>query len=500
LAPVLAINKTITDLKTRERIVVFMKHPALKFLTPAIAGLCLGLVPNASKASVLYFDPEGATQVTTGGTYTWDTTSLEWSTTSSLSGTLVAWNSTDAACFVAGAGFTGNITVDVNSAINDAGIFDGNLGPSGCNLTLAGTGSLAFGSGAQAFGAGGSDGNSITMDIPITDGPGGPAAPESEEATVNTINLYTPNTFTGGFILGSSSNGTGNGGVADGGVAFNNSQAFGTGAISSTSSTATREIYTPLAAQTGAINLANNFSLWNGIFEYAGVSTAPVTISGTVSLSTAGTTSTIQVQSTKDVGAGNAILTIAGGITGAGNLAKAGPGTLVLAGGSKNTYTGSTTITAGTLFLKDQNEISTSSGLILGGGKLDPGGNSQNFGTLATSGTGTTSIDFEDGDFVTLDFLDSHTQTWTGAINLVNYNGGTGTDWNGSGDVINFGSQTGLTAGELQYIEFNGVANEAALDSSGNLYQLAFPVPEPSSIALGLLGGLGVFLMRRKKA
>jgi autotransporter-associated beta strand protein len=473
-----------------------MKHPALKFLTPAIAGLCLGLVPNASKAAVLYFDPAGATQVTTGGTYTWDTTSLEWSTSSTLSGSPVAWNSTDAACFVAGAGFTGNITVDVNSAINVAGIFDGNLGPSGCNLTLAGTGSLAFGSGAQAFGAGGSDGNSITMDIPITDGPGGPAQPESEEAGVNVINMFTPNTYTGGFILGPSSNGN------LGGVAINNSLAFGTGVISS-SAAATREISTPLAAQTGPINLANNFDLWNGALEIAGVQSAPVTLSGTLALSTAGTTSTFQIQSTKDVGAGLTTVTVTGGITGAGNIAKTGPGTLILAGGSKNTYTGSTTISAGTLKLNDQNEISTSSGINMNGGTLDPGGNSQNFGTLTIGASaGTFSyIDFEAGDFVNLNFADSHSQTWgTGAIDLINYNGGTGTDWNGSGDVINFGSQTGLTQAQLDGIEFNGVGFEAALDASGNLYQLATPTPEPSSIALGLLGGLGVFLMRRKKA
>jgi hypothetical protein len=173
--------------------------------------------------------------------------------------------------------------------------------------------------------------------------------------------------------------------------------------------------------------------------------------------------------------------------------------TLTVGDSQALTWTSGDIIIAGTLFLNDQNEISNSNGLILNGGRLDPGGNSQNFGTLATGGTGMSYIDFECGDFVTLNFLDSHTQAWTGVIDFVNYNGGTGADWNGSGDVINFASQTGLTAAQLSVIEFNGVANEAALDSSGNLIQLAAPVPEPSTIALGVLGGLGVFLMRRKK-
>ena len=105
------------------------------------------LAGQRAGATVLYFDPNGASPVT-AGTYTWDTVTAEWSTSSALTGSPVVWNSNDAACFCAGS-FSGNITIMVNSAINTAGFFVGNLGPPGCNVTFSGSGSLNFASGMQ---------------------------------------------------------------------------------------------------------------------------------------------------------------------------------------------------------------------------------------------------------------------------------------------------------------------------------------------------------------
>jgi len=471
-----------------------MTNSALKILTPAIATLALGLLPNGAKAATLYFDPNAASPVT-AGTYTWDTTTLEWATSSTLSGSPIAWVQGDNAVFTAGS-YTGSLTVDVNSTIDLAGFFDGNLTPPGSTLTLAdpfNTGSLVMAAGAQAVGAGGSDGNTVTMEVPMTDAGGVNAStPESEEDGVNALYLYAPNTTTGGFILGPSSNGS------LGGVVVNNNTPFGTGTISSSSSTATREIST---TGTSALTIGNAVSLWNGILELNAGATAPLTLSGALATSASGNTSTLQIQ--------NGAVTLTGGITGAGNFAKTGTGSLTISG-ANSTYTGSTTISAGTLFLRDANEISTTSGLNLAGGRLDPLGDNQVLGSLTLSGSSTTSyLDFEDGDFVDLQFNDSHALTWGAGdlLDIVNYNGDSQSSvpsvFNGSGDEISFGDQTGLTASQLADIEFNSdpsTIGEAALDADGDLYQLLTPVLEPSTIALAGFGGLSLLLLKRRKA
>jgi autotransporter-associated beta strand protein len=443
-------------------------------------GLLFALAANHAGATTLYFDPNGASPVT-AGTYTWDTTSLEWATSSALSGSLVAWNSADAACFVAGS-FTGNITVDVNSAINVAGLFDGNLTPPGCNLTLGGTGSLNFPSGAQALGAGGSDANTVTLNIPIT---GTGAQPESEMSTAGCqLNLYAANTFTGGFILGANSSGISASQPNNDGVNINNSQSFGIGGlISSTSSTATRQVNTPLAAQNGPITLAQGLTLWNGILLFQGVQSAPVTISGNVALSAAGNTSTLQVQSTADSGAGTAVLTLSGAISGAGNLAKTGAGDLVLSGA--NSYTGSTKVTAGVLELLTANAIATSSSLVLNGGTVSLGGFNQAMGSSTLGLTASSAIDFTLGGSMSL--ANSSALTWTGTLDLLSYNSST--------DPLYVGTDaTGLTSAQLADIEFDG-SGVASITSAG----LITEVPEPATILLGLVGGLSMMWKARRR-
>jgi autotransporter-associated beta strand protein len=465
-----------------------MKKPTLNSLQFVSLGVGLSAALLGSynaEGAVLYFDPNGANPVT-AGTYTWDTTSLEWSTSSALTGSLVAWNSTDAANFCAGS-FTGNITVMVNSAINVAGIFDGNLTPPGCNLTLAGTGSLAYNNASgspQALGDGGSDGNSVTMNVPITDGPNGACGIQIEQDGVNSIYMYAANTFSGNVTIGPSATG----------ININNNNSFGVNNSSQTianSSSATRAISMPLAAQTGPITLNQKWSLWNGNLTIAGVQAYPLTLAGSMSI-VAGGTSTITVQPTTDVGAGTPTVYITGSISGAtGSLTKAGPANLVLSGA--NTYAGKTTVSAGVLQLGAANTIATSSGIVLAGGTLNGGGfNHANTGTLQMTASST--LDFGGGN---MSFADSHSLAWTGTLNLA--------DWTqtGSGD---FGSQlqvgtsaSGLTSGQLGEIEFDGNAGtlgDAAIDANGFVYM----VPEPSTLALSLLGGLGMLCFRRRTA
>jgi len=475
-----------------------LQHIIRRLLPLGAAGACVlsALVAQRAAGAVLYFDPNGPSPVT-AGTYTWDTVTAEWSTSSALTGSLVAWNSADAANFCAGS-FTGNITVDVNSAINVAGIFDGNLTPPGCNVTIAGSGSLNFASGAQALGAGGSDGNSVTLLIPVTGGTG--TQMESEEDGVNVLNLDAGNPSLGPLILGPNSNGTqpsGQGG-GPGGVSFNNNTAFGVGNISSTSATATRQIFTTAS---GPLTLANGFTLWNGVLSLGGSSTSPVIFTGNTTLPGSGNTATLSVFNTP--GNTGASYTFSGVLSGAGNLtlsgttqtsAANGPGTLILSGA--NTYTGTTTITTGgTLQLGAANTIATSSSVILAGGTLNGGGFTHaNSGTLGLTANST--LDFGGG---TMSFANSSTLTWSGILNLADWTG------TGSGD---FGSQleigtsaSGLTSAQLAVIEFDGNAStlgDAAIDPNGWIYMI--PIPEPSTLVLSFLGGLGIlWTIRRRK-
>ncbi|HEV2455356.1 MAG TPA: hypothetical protein VGY98_13915, partial [Verrucomicrobiae bacterium] len=95
-------------------------------------------------AAVYYWDPEGsATPNASNLAGTWDTSSPDWSTSSAQSGSPVAFSSGVAACFSAGGTtVTTPFTVNVNSAINIAGIFNGSLSPPGFFVTLSGSGSL----------------------------------------------------------------------------------------------------------------------------------------------------------------------------------------------------------------------------------------------------------------------------------------------------------------------------------------------------------------------
>jgi autotransporter-associated beta strand protein len=192
------------------------------------------------------------------------------------------------------------------------------------------------------------------------------------------------------------------------------------------------------------------------------------------------------VGNTITVGASTTPGVIWAGGAGAGGLIKNGAGTLVLAGNAANTYggagTATTTINAGIVTVQKVGAFGSGNKMILNGGTLNSGGIGQTIGTLDLEGV--TTISLSGAGSGTLGFANSSAVTW-GAGGLLDFEGFTG------GTQVRFGADTtGLTVGQLAQIELNGVAGEAGLDPSGYLIMLA--VPEPSALALGLLGGFAV--------
>jgi len=214
-------------------------------------------------------------------------------------------------------------------------------------------------------------------------------------------------------------------------------------------------------------------------------------INGTISFGsmTGGGTIQSDATGTKTISAGalglNDIFAgvIANG-TGTVALTKVGTGTMTLSG--NNTYTGATTVNAGTLALGAANRIANTSALVLAGGTFATGGFSETLGSLTLSAI--SSIDFGSGTSA-LVFAASNGNTWTGTLNLLNFDIGT--------DSLSFSSIGGLTVSQLGQISLAGFT-ATGLDASGFVQFSAIPEPSTYAVLAGVLT-LGVASFRRRR-
>lgn len=151
-------------------------------------------------------------------------------------------------------------------------------------------------------------------------------------------------------------------------------------------------------------------------------------------------------------------------ISGTGGIRKIGPGLARLS--TANSYTGNTTINAGTLQYGVANAIANSSNVILNGGTLSTGttgGYSDTVGTLQLTDNST--IALGTGNHI-LTFAASNAVAWTAGRTL------TISGWTNSctGAKVFVGTNNmGLTAAQLAQITFQGYAPGASISTVGEL-------------------------------
>jgi len=195
-------------------------------------------------------------------------------------------------------------------------------------------------------------------------------------------------------------------------------------------------------------------------------------------------------------GTGN-LVTLTGVLDGTGgSLTKYNNSELNLS--NVESYTGPTTVSAGTLTLGVANAIASSSSLVLNGGTVNPNALHHSMSASTLGLTANSTIDFGAGN-AEMDFANSSAVAWTAGkiLNLANWSGVGGS---GGPDVLEFGTDaTGLTSTQLAQIEFNGdpaTLGIAGLDANGYLIQ----TPEPSgALLMAVLGSVSLVRRSRRK-
>ena len=177
---------------------------------------------------------------------------------------------------------------------------------------------------------------------------------------------------------------------------------------------------------------------------------------------------------------GSGASTVSGVITGTGGLTQSGTGTTTLSGA--NTYTGTTTISAGAVQLGASNRLADTSSLNLAGGALNLAGYSEKVGDLNFTSGG--SLDFGSTAGNNSFVFSTANAAASGVLTVNNYVGPTVTSATDSafatvGDFL--GATTSLTVNQVGQIYFSGYGvgsfqNTTLRDagnSLGNAYRIA---------------------------
>ncbi|MFA6175470.1 MAG: autotransporter-associated beta strand repeat-containing protein [Phycisphaerae bacterium] len=196
-------------------------------------------------------------------------------------------------------------------------------------------------------------------------------------------------------------------------------------------------------------------------------------------------------------GAGNTTINSIIGTT-TGTLTKDGAGTLTLTGA--NTYTGVTTVSAGTMLVSGTlanttgvtvsggalelgaaDRINNAATLTLSGGTFNVGGFSETLGTLTLTTSTASSLDFVSGGSI---LLFSGITTGNGTLAISN--------WTSGSDSLRFTSNTNLLASSFTV---NGGA--ATILNQGTYFEV---VPEPATWALLAFSLTTIMVLRRRRA
>jgi autotransporter-associated beta strand protein len=171
-------------------------------------------------------------------------------------------------------------------------------------------------------------------------------------------------------------------------------------------------------------------------------------------------------------------------------LVKNGAGTLTLGGTAANTYVGTNRINVGTILAAKADALGSGNALILTGGTFNSGGLNQNAGTLDLRASAT--LDLGTGASAVA-FANSAAFSWVGNLNVLN--------WTLGVDSLRFGTDaTGLTTTQLGEVVFFDLPGSPTAQIDANGFVSPMVVPEPSTLALSVLGGCGLlFVARRRK-
>lgn len=197
------------------------------------------------------------------------------------------------------------------------------------------------------------------------------------------------------------------------------------------------------------------------------------------------------------------------------SLTKAGTGSWTLSGTDKS-YTGTTTVTGGTLnvttrltgtsaldiangtlALAAADRLQNAAAVTLREGGILQTAGSETFSTLAVRGAST--LDLSVGSSL-VNFANSSGADWTGGLLTILGWNGTADVGGGAEQVVFAGGTSGLTSGQVSQIQFllSDDLYSAKILASGEIVPDAL-IPEASTAALAILGGMGFIVRRRRK-